>query len=555
MKRLPARPDLGQLKKQAKELLALYRKGEPEAIGRFRNALPAAAGKDEQAIAALALRLHDAQSCVAREHGFASWPELAAYVAARNREAADPAAATLDLLRLIYAGDITGGNGRAKPQVAARLLEERPDLPDSDPYFACAVGGHTAIRRQTQRDPSWVNRPGGPLALPPLVAVTQSSLLHLPAYRDRLHASAMLLLDAGADPDQSVPSRWMASPDAPDARTPLSALYGAAGQNHDPALTKLLLDRGANPNDGESLYHALESPACTRLLLEAGARVTGSNALYRALDLADVEPLRLLLAHGGDANEPATSALTSDWGTPLLWAIRRRRSPAHVAALLAAGADPSARTPAGMSADALALQVGLPEIAELLRKAGGGTGTLLSIEEEFVAACASADEARARSILSKHRHVIAALSQSQLRTLPELAAEGCGDAVHLMVELGWPITVRGGDWDASALNHAVFRGDAALARVLLEHGASRTEPHGFGDNVVGTLSWASLNEPVDGGDWPACAEALLAHGLPPARPDPKGGSGVVVEGVRRRFSDDVTDVLLAPSTTETRLHP
>ncbi|MFG3756743.1 hypothetical protein, partial [Klebsiella pneumoniae] len=88
-------------------------------------------------------------------------------------------------------------------------------------------------------------------------------------------------------------------------------------------------DAGADPNDGESLYHSLESPACTRLLLEHGARVVGSNALYRALDLESSEPLELLLQHGGDPNEPAGNAPLTDWGTPLLWAIRRRRSVRH----------------------------------------------------------------------------------------------------------------------------------------------------------------------------------------------------------------------------------
>jgi len=546
MTRLPDRPDLGHLKKQAKELLALYRAGAPEALARFRDALPVARGKDDAAIVALGLRLADAQSCVAREYGFSSWADLSSFVAARNAQAGNRDAAVLSLLGLIYAGDITGGTNRAHPNVAARILDERPDLAADDPYLASAVGDPDVLRRETQRDPAWVNRPGGPLALPPLVAVTHSSLVRLPAFREQLHATANFLLDAGADPNQSVQSRWAASPSAPSEDFPLSALYGAAGQTHDVVLTRLLLARGANPNDGESLYHSLENPSCTKLLLEAGARVTGTNALYRSLDLDDPEPLRLLLAHGGDANEPATSQPTSDWGTPLLWAIRRRRSPDHIAALLDAGADPLARTPDGTSAFALALQFGLPEVAELLRRAGGGER--LSEEVAFVAACAAGDEATARRLLSQRPGLIAELTEAHLRLLPELTAQGAEEPVRLMVRLGWPIATRGGDWTASALNHAVFRGDAALTRFLLAHGAQWTEEHGFGDNVLGTLSWASCNTPVGGGDWPACAEALVAHGLPRAARDPGDPDVLIVAGVRRRFSEDVADVLLAATT-------
>jgi hypothetical protein len=115
--------------------------------------------------------------------------------------------------------------------------------------------------------------------------------------------------------------------------------------------------------------------------------------------------------------------------------------------------------------------------------------------------------------------------------------------------LSWPIAIRGGDWTASALNHAVFRGDAELTRFLLQHGASWKEEHGYGDNVCGTLSWASCNAPVAGGDWLGSAEALVAHGLPPAQADPQGSESVIINGQRKRFSAEVNDVLLEPRGT------
>ncbi len=544
MKRLPARPDPGHLKKQAKQLLAGLQAGDTAALVRMRNHLPAAAGRSDGAIAAMGLRLHDAQSCIAREYGFASWAELSGFVAVRRAHADDPDLALRHWLSLVYAGDVAGGMHRAQPAVAARWLAEHPLPADGDPSLACAIGDLAVLRGAIARDPQWANRPGGPLQLPPLVAVTHSALLRLPAFRPALHACAAELLAAGADPNLRVGSRWPpASLQAPASQERLSALYGAAGQNHDPALTRMLLAAGADPDDGESLYHALESRECTRLLLQAGARVTGSHAMYRVLDLDDVQTLELLLAHGGDPNEPGQG----EWPHPLLWAIRRRRSPAHIAALLRAGADPGARMGDGSDAATLAWRLGLPELAALLGAPPADTPA-----ERFVAACACADEARARALQAQHPDLLTALPGPLLRLLPELAAQGCGAAVRCMVRLGWPIAVRGGDWDASALNHAVFRGDAALARFLLEHGAQWTERHGFGDNGCGTLSWASCNTPdADGapGDWLGCAQALVAHGMPGARPDPEAPDSVRVGGQRYRFSDEVTDYLLEAGAT------
>lgn len=571
VQRLPARPDLDHLKKQARQLLTGLRCGDAAAFERFRAALPAAARLSSVATAAAVLRLHDAQSAIAREYGFVSWAELAAAVDARRARVADLAATRLNWLALVYAGDIAGHPNRGRPRAAARLLDELPTLIGDDPWLACATGDLAVMRRASAADPGWIHRAGGPMTLTPLVAVSHSSLLQLLPWQSALRAAAQYLLDAGADPNQSIGNRWApASLAAPDESERLSALYGASGPNHDAPLTALLLAAGASPDDGESLYHSLEHRDCARLLLDAGATVTGTNALYRVLDLDDVEMLALLLAHGADPNEPAGSEPTATWGTPLLWAIRRRRSLAHIETLLAAGAGADARTPEGLDAATVAARYGLPEVAALLRRAadsgrragpvtarpgtddGGAVDRVVeeSAAEAFVAACARADETAARAYLASRPTLLTDMTPAQRQMLPELAASGCLDAVSCMVRLGWPIDVTGGDWNGSALNQAVFRGDAPMTRLLLAHGARWTERHGFGDNVLGTLSWASLNQPEasDGGnhgDWVGCALALYAYGLPAITADPVQPAVAVIDGRPVRLADDVAEALLA----------
>jgi len=535
MKSLPPRPDIDHLKRQAKDLLAGFRRAAPEAIARFRNALPLAAGRDPAAVGRMVLRLHDAQSCIAREYGFESWADLRAYVDAIRANNSDPAALTAAFSGLVYAGDLAGGMNSARPRAAARLLADHPDLPKRDAWIACAGGDVEAVRRQIERDQSWINRAGGPLALTPLIAATHSSLLRVAEYADRLREVVALLLEAGADPNRTVTRRWDGSTDASPQEWQASALHGAAGVNFDPQVTRWLLAAGADPNDGESLYHSLDKPVCTPLLLEAGAIVTGTNALFRCLDFDDLDTFRLLLSHAAGADELKGGRL-------LFWAIRRRRSPAHIEALLEAGVDPMARTQDGVSACTQALRYGLPEVAAVLEKAGATAD--LDDEDLFIAACASNDAEAARRIKARRPDLPAALGEARLRMLPELAAAGCSEPVCLMADLGWPISVRGGDWNASALNHAVFRGDAGMARHLLARGARWTEEHGFGDNACGTLSWASWNRPLEDGDWVACAEALVDHGMPGAQRDPENPECVLVAGKRRRFSEDVAAYLL-----------
>jgi ankyrin repeat protein len=71
-RKLPKRPDLDQLRRQAKELLAAFRAGDSGAASEIN-----AHYRDADAAG---FALHDAQLVVARSYGFDSWPKLKAYV-------------------------------------------------------------------------------------------------------------------------------------------------------------------------------------------------------------------------------------------------------------------------------------------------------------------------------------------------------------------------------------------------------------------------------------------------------------------------------------------
>jgi hypothetical protein len=175
-----------------------------------------------------------------------------------------------------------------------------------------------------------------------------------------------------------------------------------------------------------------------------------------------------------------------------------------------------------------------------------GVEANITVEDDFVAACARADAIEARRIQARHPDLPGSLPEDRLRLLPDTLVWGSSAAVKVKVELGWPIAARGGDWDASALHHAVFRGDAELTAFLLSHGASWRERQGFGDDVIGTLSWASVNEPTGpvNPDWTGCARVLMAHGLPKVERDQSSPEGVLIESSPKRFSEAVTEVLL-----------
>src|SRR5437870_5343353 len=89
-KSLPSRPNLEQLKNQAKDLLKSHKSGDADAIHRVQESHPRWSTACESEVRAATLALSDAQLVIAREYGFASWPQLKEHVDAVALESGDP---------------------------------------------------------------------------------------------------------------------------------------------------------------------------------------------------------------------------------------------------------------------------------------------------------------------------------------------------------------------------------------------------------------------------------------------------------------------------------
>jgi ankyrin repeat protein len=257
-----------------------------------------------------------------------------------------------------------------------------------------------------------------------------------------------------------------ASPNAVFANDfgPVSALFGAVGERRDLALTRLLLEHGADPNGeptfGDALYHSVESPdpALTRTLLEAGARPQGSHALAHALDYERPEHVRLLLAHGARPDDG-----------DLVHAIRRGRDLAMIELLIEEGAGVNGRggewyTPEEQYRTAYQQAVlrNRADVVALL--AERGADTTVSAGDRAVAAVARGERAELPAALDPDPQEV--LAESVLHD----------GNVELVVELLGVdrILHNGGGPPGTLLHMAAWVGNAELVERLLALGADPT---------------------------------------------------------------------------------
>jgi len=418
---------------------------------------------------------------------------------------ADPLAAFIEAACV----PLDAGHGSGTLDGAAAILAAHPDVATGDIHAAAILGDDAAVRRFLALDRANATVKGGPRGWDALTHLCFSRYLRLdPARSAGFVRAATALLDAGA----SANTVWYEANHQPSPEWE-SALYGAAGVAHHAELTRLLLERGADPNDEETPYHAPETydNGAVRALVDSGKLSADSLAtmLLRKADWHDSDGSKFLLEHGADPNR------TTRWRhTALQHAVQRDNALENIELLLDHGAD-------GKSAVALAARRGRGDVLALLERRG--VAVELAGVDRLIAACARNDRASVTSIVRREPSLARELVAEGGRLLAQFAGTGNSDGVDQLLELGVDVGAlyKEGDgyWDvapdSTALHVAAWRARHATVKLLLERGAAVDAPDGRGRTPLALAVRACVDSYWMGRRSPESVQALLDAGASP----------------------------------------
>lgn len=198
---LPARPNIEQYKKQAKELLTACKSGAQDVIERVRAQMGPDPASETNRGARHRITLADAQFVIAREHGFDSWPKFAKYIetvriAHAVESLDDPVAAFVESACVPRDGR---GHNSGTLEEANAIVERYPEVARSSVYTAAILGDESAVRGFLAHDSGDAARKGGPRGWDALTYLCFSRYLRFDASRSQAFLNtARALLDAGA---------------------------------------------------------------------------------------------------------------------------------------------------------------------------------------------------------------------------------------------------------------------------------------------------------------------------------------------------------------------
>ena len=480
---LPARPDLDQQKKLAKELLRAYRDGDAQARARVRAELP-----DKSDIA-----LADAQFVLAREYGFASWRTLKEHIAKRVADSKPPIER---FKRAVRDGDAN----------ALRALLEQYD----------------EVR-------SSINAPIFGFDSPALVAVSDDVEM------------IDVLLEFGADPNRR--SSWWAGGFHPlhSARGEAAEHLVAAGSTPD-ACAAANLDRAdlltamlaEDPNrvherggDGKTPLHFARSRRVADLLLAAGADVDARDVDHRSTpaewmlgddgDSARLELAKYLVDRGASADIFLAAALgLTDRARTML------ESDPALLRLRTSQGEYGEKPPSSFHIYQWTIGPNLTPLQVAAKFRQHETLAVMSRfaspEERLLLACHQGDADAARAIVADHPGIVDRLGPAERRALTDEAWAANAPAVELMLELGFDPAVPSvsGPTGGNALHCAAWEGSVDCVASILRRPAGRAllevrEPV-YGGTPLSWCSHGSANCGNPKAGHAAVARMLIAAG-------------------------------------------
>ena len=478
---LPARPDLDQQRKLAKDLLRAYRAGDPEAAARMRAELP---DKAE-------LSLTDAQYVLAREYGFSSWRALTEQIEQRTVDQRPPMER---FKRAVHEGDARALRAVLERHADVRSQIDAPIFSFDSPALVTIAERHLDaidVLLEFGADPNrrsdwWA---GG---------------FH-PLYGKR-GAAAERLIAAGAVPDACA----AANLDRPDLLATMIA--------EDPARVH---ERGG---DGQTPLHFARSREVVDLLLAAGADIDARDVDHRST------PAQWMLGADPESSRNDIAAYLVERGASIdIFLAAALGLTADVERMIEA--DPSVlelRTSQGEYAEQRPSSYHIyewtigPNLSPLHAAAKFGRDDTLAVLERFATvterlllACHRGDGAAARALIAGHPDIMAKLSVAERGALAHEAWMTNAPAVGLMLELGFDpaaLSPNGG----TALHCAAWMGSAECVALILGRPSSRAllelRDRSFGGTPLGWCTHGSRNSGRRSADYVGVAKLLIAAG-------------------------------------------
>jgi ankyrin repeat protein len=403
---------------------------------------------------------------------------LGEYAAQRGVRANEPESLVSRFLQMACLDWRVGGSDRsARTADAVRLLHQHPALAHTNIYTAVACGDIEEVRRILDERPEAMHEIGGPRSWPPLLYLCAARLPEA----EQSVAVARLLLDRGADPNA-----FYLGGNADIHYTAFTSVMGrgeelAATHPHARELVALLLERGADPHDGQVLYNVFADNTSRHLL---------DNDIVWLLEL--MYQHSVLRGHLQDWRNPAWP-MFDIFGAPSLGHGDRRLQGARFMLsgpvdrnlvplahwMLEHGAGPNA--PQGTvwmgSSRTLyqeAVARGHDEMAALLARYGADTAPpALDEFERVMDLCRRHDRDALAAVLAvqpryreDHRLMTAMINEHRLAS------------VALLLDLGMSPDVADPRTRARALHTVAATGAVDIAELLIAHGAEVDPPDG-----------------------------------------------------------------------------